>query len=84
MEEIIVVNLNCGGCANTIKTTLIKEGYQNVLVDIKTRIIKFKGDKEKAIKLLTKMGYPEEGSPEADSILKKAKSYVSCVIGKVN
>lgn len=38
-------------------------------------------DKKMLVQALSKIGYPEKGN---NDLLKKAKSYVSCVIGKMN
>lgn len=84
MEKIIVVNLKCGGCASTIKTGLAKIGMKNVKVGVDDKTVTFDGDRKTALAALSKMGYPQEGSKEADSLFKKAKSFVSCAIGKTN
>lgn len=84
MQTIKVVNIKCGGCANSIKKGLESEDLKNINVNITTQEVSFEGDKQKAIEKLTKMGYPQLGSKEADSILKKAQSFVSCGIGKMN
>ena len=82
-----IQNLKCGGCANTITTRL--ESLSNiteVIVDneIDTVSFKFKDqpDLDEAVALLSKLGYPVSGAP--NSLSKKAKSYVSCAIGRMN
>jgi len=84
MEKIKIVNLKCEGCANTIIKALTKEGYSDVKVINEELTVSFEGDREKALKILSKLGYPEQGSKEAESLFKKAKSYVSCAVGKTN
>jgi len=83
MNTTQVVNIKCGGCRNTVISGLQKEGFSNVDVNIETQEVSFEGDIEKAKTLLSKMGYPEATSEEARSMMKKAKSYVSCAVGKM-
>jgi len=87
MKTINILNLKCNGCANTIKKGLLSiEGINNVEVTLENSEIKinevsddiFTQVKEK----LSKMGYPEVG--DANSMLHKAKSMVSCATGKLN
>lgn len=82
MSKIKVVNIKCGGCEAGIIAALTKEGLKNVKVDVQKQEVSFDGDSKKAKKTLLKLGYPEAGSKEAESLFKKAKSYVSCAIGK--
>ncbi|PIR13003.1 heavy metal transporter [Candidatus Falkowbacteria bacterium CG11_big_fil_rev_8_21_14_0_20_39_10] len=82
MTTIKVVNIKCGGCEKGIISALEKEGLKNVQVDVSGQEVSFEGDRDRAAKKLTQMGYPEAGSPAAKSLLKKAKSFVSCAIGK--
>ena len=82
MKTIKVVNLKCGGCENTVTTALEKEGFTEVSVNATEGIVSFEGDEQKAEEILSKLGYPKEGTPEAESVLKKAKSYASCAVGK--
>ncbi|MDD3284738.1 MAG: heavy metal transporter [Patescibacteria group bacterium] len=83
MNSIKVVNIKCGGCEAGIIFKLTNAGFKNVSVDIENQIINFDGEIEKAKIILTKMGYPETGTSDAKSFTKKAKSYVSCMIGKM-
>ncbi len=82
MQILKVVNIKCGGCEQNIIDSLQKMGLKNVSVDVAEQTISFEGDENVAKKQLTKMGYPPADSPEAKSKLKKAKSFVSCLIGK--
>ena len=88
--EIKVVNVKCGGCANTVKTELEKLWVENIEVcftendSSENRTIKFDWDFDQVKEKLTKLGYPEVGSEEAKSFLKKAKSFVSCAVGKMS
>lgn len=83
MNTLKVVNIKCGGCENNIKISLEKAGLQNVKINIPGQEVLFDGDSKVAAKILSSMGYPLAGSPEAQSILKKAKSYASCMIGRI-
>jgi len=81
--EIQVVNIKCGGCANGIKSRLTGAGFRSIDVDVENQKVSFQGDTEKAKRILSSMGYPEAGSKEAEKVLKKAKSFVSCAIGRL-
>ena len=81
--QIIVENIKCGGCTNSIQTALLKlDNVEKVVVDKETETITITGDIEKAhvITKLNELGYPEKGD---NSLLKIAKSYVNCAIGKM-
>lgn len=83
MTKIKVVNVKCGGCEKEIISSLEKGGLKNISIDIENQSISFEGDRDIAKKILTKLGYPEAGSKEAKSLLKKAKSYASCALGRI-
>jgi copper chaperone len=89
MEHVIEVeNIKCGGCANSITHSLQKlDGVSSVSVDIelgRVSIIAATGDREQLVVALLKSGYPEKGSTEGLQAAKaKAKSFVSCAIGKL-
>lgn len=82
MKNITVVNIKCGGCEKSIIASLEKAGLNNIKVDVDHQKVYFEGDEEIAKKILTKLGYPEANSLQAKSITKKAKSFVSCLIGR--
>ena len=90
MQEIQVVNVKCWGCATTVSKELERLGVTDIEVcfwetdSSKTRTIRFEGDTEAVKDKLSELGYPEVGSKEALSLLKKAKSFMSCAIGKMN
>ncbi|MFK7937145.1 MAG: heavy-metal-associated domain-containing protein [Saprospiraceae bacterium] len=86
ITTITVDNLHCCGCANNIENTLKKlTGVQTVEVDQETREVVVEHDltttRDNFLPVLAQMGYPELGT---STILQKAKSYVSCAIGKLN
>jgi copper chaperone CopZ len=84
MTTLTVVNIKCGGCEKSIISALQKLGCTNVTVDVTNQKISFEGgDIEKVKKELSKMGYPEANSPQAKSLLKKATSYASCMVGRL-
>lgn len=85
MKHLIEVeNIKCGGCINSIKNALTKiEGVSEVSIDKETETIEVESstEREEIIKILSNLGYPEKGN---NTLLKKAKSYISCAIGKMN
>ncbi len=84
MSKLEVVNIKCGGCAKSIEDALDKKGFKNVKVDPSCQIVEFEGgNAEEAAAVLSKMGYPKAGSKEAESLLKKAKSFASCMTGRL-
>ena len=84
---IKVENLKCRGCANTIARGLRKmEPVTNVRVDVKDSLveIEFDGGGEEIAAFqnkLKQMGYPS--STDQNDALVKAKSYVSCAMGRL-
>lgn len=83
MNNLQVVNIKCGGCVKSIIGALEKEGIKNISVEIESQTVNFEGDPEIAKNVLSKIGYPEVGSEEAKSLIKKGQSFVSCAIGKM-
>ena len=84
-EKIIVDNLKCGGCANSIKKVLnqiIGVLSVDVIEATNTIFIDHEGQIPRGVFLekLEKLGYPEEGT---SNTFQKAKSYVSCAIGRL-
>lgn len=82
-----IQNLKCGGCANTITTRLSAlENIDNVIVDNENDSVSFEHEDELSLKeatnLLSKLGYPVVG--ENNPLSKKAKSFVSCAVGRIN
>lgn len=84
---IKIQNLKCGGCANTITKKLQTiEEISEVKVNVEESTVSLNYTKEETymevISALRTMGYPEEH--EANSLGNKAKSFVSCAIGKMD
>lgn len=88
MESTLKIqNLKCGGCANTIVTQLTKLiGISDVTVNNDTDEVNFSYALESQLqtvkKKLSDLGYPMEG--DANPLPKKAKSFVSCAIGRMS
>lgn len=83
IHTIEIENIKCGGCMNSIKTALQQmEGVQEVNIDKDTETVTIESDSdiEPFIQKLNDLGYPQKGN---NSLLKKAKSYVSCAVGNL-
>ena len=83
---IEILNLKCGGCANSIKKGLLSiEGTSEVEVDLETSKISMEISDPSILNIvkekLSRMGYPEIG--DANTFLHKAKSFVSCASGRM-
>lgn len=86
-HTIEIQNLKCGGCAHTITTKIgAIENISNVEVSLHNSTVGFQYENDNDVKLveakLSVLGYPIQG--EDNSGISKAKSFVSCVIGKVS
>lgn len=86
--ELLVENIKCGGCANTITTRLnALDVVNNSQVDIENGVVTITGDessKAEVAQLLLKLGYPETGTAEGlKAATAKAKSFVSCAVGRI-
>ena len=84
--KIYIENLKCGGCAATIKKGVMAvENVSDITVNVEDSSVVVTSliDVTKAIKeKLSKMGYPEVG--DKNTMIHKAKSYVSCASGKMS
>jgi copper chaperone len=83
-----VENIKCGGCANSIRKALTAiAGVAKVDVDIENGAIRVEGDeaaRTAVTQRLLELGYPETGTVAGiGSAAAKAKSFVSCAIGRV-
>jgi len=87
MTTIQVQNLKCHGCANTITKAIEKiEGVSDLSVDVEKSTVIFSSDNAEIIATvkakLSRLGYPEMDADNSN--FQKAKSYVSCAIGRIN
>ncbi|MGF1547946.1 MAG: heavy-metal-associated domain-containing protein [Thiotrichales bacterium] len=88
--EIQVENIKCGGCANSIRHGLLEDPrVSTVEVDVAQGLVKLEANddtlRRDAVARLYKMGYPETGSVEGiAAAAAKAKSFVSCAIGRMS
>lgn len=86
MTTIEILNLKCGGCANSIKKGILTiDGIDEVSVDLETSKVTVNTvDEQVVLKVkekLSSMGYPEVG--DSNTVLHKAKSFVSCATGRM-
>ncbi len=82
-----LLNVKCGGCVNSITKSVSEiEGVSDVYVDLESATIEFEATNDSVIEQvkhkLESLGYPMD--EEHNSIFKKAKSYVSCAIGRMD
>ncbi len=84
-ETIVVENIRCGGCVNSITQALMAiPGVQHVLVQKETEKVCVTGigiNRFELVSKLASLGYPESGN---NSIRHRARSLVSCAVGKIN
>lgn len=90
LKSFEVENVKCQGCANTIISSLEKEGFSDISIDLSCEPRKVTigiTDEAQVAQLravLRKLGYPfsDEEIRFAESATLKAKSFVSCAVGK--
>jgi len=87
--NITVENIKCGGCAGTITKKLTSAfNTENIDINIEQGTISIDIDtarREELTQVLLDLGYPETDSVHGfDSAKAKAKSFVSCAIGKMD
>ncbi|QCE42497.1 heavy-metal-associated domain-containing protein [Psychroserpens sp. NJDZ02] len=85
--SIVVQNLKCGGCANSITTKLAEiENITDINVDVDSSLITFshnnKVDAATVKDKLKILGYPS--IDDDNNLMFKAKSFVSCATGKLS
>ena len=90
LQTFEIANVRCGGCVNTITKSLEKSGFTNIEVDLscEPRKITLEIIDEASLAhfkaIIKELGYPligeEIGYIETTAL--KAKSVVSCAIGK--
>ena len=85
-EKIIIANLKCAGCANTIRTKLLALGdVEQVEInhdeDSVTIYHGGKNSRKDFTDKLYSLGYPE--ATEENGLLLQLKSYASCMVGRL-
>lgn len=86
-EKIVIENLKCHGCANTIRREVSKlEGVDSVNVGMEDSSVTVSYDenklgKDEILRRLAKIGYPEKGN---NTFVSEVKSYVSCAMGRMS
>lgn len=87
--SLLVDNIKCGGCASHIKGKLSAlDCVTLVEVDVENGLVS--GEMIEDVRVLikatlAKLGYPESGTQDGlEALGSKAKSYVSCAVGKMN
>lgn len=90
MQQIFeVLNVKCGGCANTLTTKLAEEfGEVSVDLDVEPRKITLEIEESQIPALrqsLKTLGYPmsDEDLTPMEGFTTTAKSFVSCAVGKM-
>ncbi len=86
--SMTVDNIKCGGCANTIKNTLLKDSrISGVEVDVTEGVVTLTSEADvraEVVHTLATLGYPERNTATGASAVKaKAKSFVSCAVGRI-
>lgn len=92
--SLIVENIKCGGCANSVRNKLLElDSVEVVEVDVEQGLVTCtlteQADCDQSLEqikaALLSMGYPESGSVDGlKAAGAKAKSYVSCAVGKMS
>jgi copper chaperone CopZ len=87
--NITVENIKCGGCAGSITKKLVEAfDTEAIEVNIEQGTISIDVEdarREDVIQVLLDLGYPETDSVHGFGSAKaKAKSFVSCAIGKMD
>lgn len=86
-EKIIIANLKCSGCENTIKNKISElEGVNNVIVNHEEDSVTINHSgvlsRDVFTKKLHSIGYPE--ATEENGLILQLKSYASCAIGRMS
>lgn len=87
--SIEVENIKCNGCATSIRNKLSEDSRVNAVeVDVASGRVTLDAEESARGELtavLAGMGYPETGSVEGlKAAASKAKSFVSCAVGRID
>jgi copper chaperone len=87
--SLVVDNIKCAGCASHITDKIMAMGnIISINVDIETGQVSGEMSEDILDKIkvtLTGLGYPKAGTQEGlEALGSKAKSFVSCAVGKMN
>lgn len=82
-----IQNLKCAGCESTIAKKLYAlPGITNISIDLDKCTVSFNYETDDGMdtveKELSRLGYPQVG--DTNNFGKKAKSFVSCAIGRLS
>jgi copper chaperone CopZ len=85
--EFNIINVKCSGCENQINSKIKSiDGVEDIKIDVENSRAALTYNNEAVLneveETLSKMGYPI--SEEDNSVFKKAKSYLSCMIGRIS
>jgi copper chaperone CopZ len=85
-ENILVANLKCSGCANTITNKVGElKGIHSVVVDPEKDMVTVNYEESLSRDIITakllSLGYPE--ATAENGLLTHLKSYASCMIGRM-
>lgn len=88
--RLIVENIKCGGCGKTISKALGEIGLTNIIVEPESSFVEFDSPESsrlvtEALSVLKSHGYPLIDSEDGlRAVALKAKSFLSCAIGKMS
>ncbi len=88
MKTVVYIqNLKCSGCEHTVIKNLSKiGGIKEVFVNVEDSSVSFRhklvNQIDHVVSELSKLGYPVLGNK--NSLGSRAKSYVSCALGKLS
>lgn len=86
---VVVENIKCGGCARSIDKALAAiPGVTGLSVDVETNEVTVEADeavRPAVVARLRELGYSERGAVAgAANVVAKARSFVSCAVGRVS
>jgi len=90
LQTFEVMNVKCGGCANTLIKSLADE-FGEVIVDLESQprkiTLNIEADQIENLKIVLRgLGYPltTDELNTLQTLTTNAKSFVSCAIGKID